>query len=315
MGLGCLGLTSAYGVPPNEADAIALLRCACDLGVTFFDTAEIYGPWINEILVGKAIRGLRDRVVIATKFGFDLSSAPGTAPSLNSRPEHIRDACDGSLKRLGVETIDLFYQHRVDPNVPIEDVAGAVGELVQCGKVRYFGLSEAGARTIQRAHKVHPVSALQTEYSLWSREVEREILPACRELGIGFVAYSPLGRGFLAGAVTEPTSLAPNDTRRRQPRMRGDALESNRRLVTAIAEIASQLDCKPAQLALAWLMHQGDDVVPIPGTTKVHRLEENLAAVDLQLSDEQLAAIEAAVPEGAVEGERHTEDDMSLLDR
>jgi len=315
IGLGCMGLSYAYGPPPPEAQSIALLRRAVELGVTFFDTAELYGPFENEILVGKALKDVRDRVVIATKFGFAYPPGGGAPIGVDSRPAHIREVCDASLKRLGVETIDLLYQHRVDPNVPIEDVAGAVGELVREGKVRALGLSEAGAETLRRAHKTFPVSALQTEYSLWSRDVEHEILPACRELGIGFVPYSPLGRGFLTGAIANPDDLAANDFRRSQPRMQGEAFGKNLGLVETLRALAKEKGRTPAQLALAWLLHQGPDVVPIPGTSKIPRLEENLAAADVRLSPDDLAAIAAAVPETAVEGERYDARGMAMLGR
>jgi aryl-alcohol dehydrogenase-like predicted oxidoreductase len=313
LGFGCMGLSYAYGPEADEAQAVRLLHRAVELGVTFFDTAEMYGPFKNEVLVGKALKPFRDKVRIATKFGFDLPPGGARPRGANSRPEHIRAVCEASLERLGVETIDLLYQHRVDPNVPIEDVAGAVGDLVSQGKVRWFGLSEAAARTIRRAHQVHPVSAVQSEYSLWSRDVEHEVLPACRELGIGFVPYSPLGRGFLTGTIKRPEDLAENDFRRNMPRMRGEAFGKNRGLVETLEAIARERGCTPAQLALAWLLHKGSDLVPIPGTTKIHRLEENLAAADIRLSPEDIAAIERAVPEAAVEGTRYDEVGMRML--
>lgn len=314
IGLGCMGLTAVYGPGPDEATAVEVLRRAVDLGITFFDTAEIYGRLTNEVLVGKGLQGRRDKVVIATKFGFDLEDAAkaGRPRGTNSRPENIKAVCDASLQRLGVDVIDLFYQHRVDPKVPIEDVAGAVGELVAAGKVRYFGLSEAGVETIRRAHATFPVSALQSEYSLWSRDPEAEILPALRELGIGFVPYSPLGRGFLTGAVTAET-LGQFDFRRFQPRFQEEALSRNRGLVDTLAAIAREKGRTPAQLALAWLLHQGDDIVPIPGTAKVSRLEENAAAAEVALSPEDLASIEAAIPEGAVEGKRYDEAGLAMV--
>lgn len=302
IGLGCMSLTGAYGATINETKSVKLLHRAVELGVTFFDLAEMYGPFTNEMLVGKALRSLRQRVVIATKFGFAIPPEGVMPKGVDSRPEHIRAVCDASLKRLGIETIDLLYQHRVDPNVPIEDVAGTVGELVAAGKVRYFGLSEAGAKTIRRAHAVHPVSALQSEYSLWTRGPEQDVLPVCRELGIGFVPYSPLGRGFLTGAATQ---LAENDFRRNMPRWQGEALTRNMSLVETLTALAKAEGCSTAQLALAWLLHRGEDIVPIPGTSKIRCLEENAAAADLRLSAVQLAAIEAAVPEGAVQGERY----------
>ncbi len=314
IGFGCMGLSGTYGQAAGEADAVALLRRAVDLGVTFFDTAEIYGLTANEVLVGKGLAPVRDRVAIATKFGFDVEAAIRTRrPSgVNSRPENIRAVADASLKRLGVEVIDLFYQHRVDPGVPIEDVAGTVGELVKAGKVRYFGLSEAGVETIRRAHAVHPVSALQSEYSLWSRDPERGALPVCRELGIGFVPYSPLGRGFLAGGygAGEP---AGTDFRRFQPRFQGEALAKNLGLVEDLTALAGRKGRTHAQLALAWLLAQGDDIVPIPGTTKAARLEENVAAAEVALTPEDIAAIEAAVPETAVEGARYDEFGLAMV--
>jgi aryl-alcohol dehydrogenase-like predicted oxidoreductase len=318
LGLGCMNLTNDYtGVALDRAQALQLLRGSVELGVNFFDTAELYGD--SELIVGEALRPIRDRVVIATKFGFkfpaDLRSIPPekrrAALGVDSRPEHIREVCDKSLRRLGVDVIDLLYQHRVDPNVPIEDVAGTVGDLVRQGKVRWFGLSEAGAETIRRAHKVHPVSALQTEYSIWSREVEREILPACRELGVGFVAYSPLGRGFLAGAGRD---LAQNDFRRATPRFKAEALATNLGLFDALLEIARAKACTPAQLALAWVLHQSRDIVPIPGTTKIARMEENIAATRIRLTAPELAAIEAAMPEAAVQGGRYDAAGAALLE-
>jgi aryl-alcohol dehydrogenase-like predicted oxidoreductase len=311
IGMGCMGLSFAYGARPTEEEAVRVLDRAIELGVTFFDTAEVYGPFQNEILVGRTLRRVRERVVIATKFGFDIPPEGGRPRGVNSRPEHIREVCSASLKRLGVDTIDLLYQHRVDPQVPIEEVAGAVGDLVRQGKVRYFGLSEAGADTLRRAHATHPVSALQSEYSLWTRGPERKVLPVCRALGIGFVPYSPLGRGFLAGSAASP---APDDFRRSLPRWRGEALAKNLSLVETLAALARAKGCTAAQLALAWLLHQGRDIVPIPGTTKVHRVEENVAAAHLHLTPEELAAIEAAVPESAVEGARYDEAGMALIE-
>ncbi|CAN7505892.1 aldo/keto reductase [Phenylobacterium sp. LjRoot225] len=313
IGLGCMGLSMAYGAALEERDALKVIERAVELGVTFFDTAEMYGPFDNEILLGKGLRSMRDRVVIATKFGFKIEPGERRPRGVDSRPEHIRDVCDASLKRLGVETIDLLYQHRVDPAVPIEEVAGAVGDLVKAGKVRFFGLSEAGAETIRRAHKVHPVSAVQSEYSLWSRDIETAVLPTCRELGIGLVPYSPLGRGFLAGAGNDLDKLAPDDFRRGMPRWQADVIGKNRSLVETLTAIAGGKGRTPAQLALAWLLHQGEDIAPIPGTTKVHRLEENLGAAEIHLSPEELAEIERAVPESAVEGGRYDERGMAML--
>jgi aryl-alcohol dehydrogenase-like predicted oxidoreductase len=310
-----MGLSGVYNAPLDEAAAAEVLKAAVDLGYGFFDTAEIYGMQTNEVLVGKGIAGVRDRVVIATKFGFDLDAAraQGRPAGTNSRPEHIREVAEASLKRLGVDVIDLLYQHRVDPNVPIEDVAGAVKDLIAAGKVRYFGLSEAGPDTIRRAHAVQPVSALQSEYSLWTRDPEKAVLPVCRELGIGFVPYSPLGRGFLAGAVSGQGAMADNDFRRFMPRFKGEALEKNLSLVETLTRIAAQKGRTPAQLALAWLLSQGDDIAPIPGTTKAQRLAENAQAVDIRLTADELAAIEAAVPETAVEGARYDERGLAMV--
>ena len=313
IGLGCMGLSVGYGASLEEAAAIKLIERAVELGVTFFDTAEMYGPFTNEALVGKALRPARDRVVIATKFGFKIEPGERRPGGVDSRPEHIREVCDASLQRLGVETIDLLYQHRVDPAVPIEDVAGTVGDLVKAGKVRFFGLSEAGAETIRRAHQVHPVSAVQSEYSLWSRDVEQAVLPTCRELGVGLVPYSPLGRGFLAGAGNSLDQLAPDDFRRSMPRWQPDVIDKNRSLVETLTALARGKGRTPAQLALAWLLHQGQDIAPIPGTTKIHRLEENLGAAEIHLSADELAEIERAVPETAVEGGRYDERGMAML--
>ena len=312
IGLGCMNLSMGYGATPDGRAADEVLARAVELGITLFDTAEVYGPFTNERLVGRALRHVRDQVVIATKFGFAIPPEGGRPQGVNSRPEHIREVCDASLKRLGIEEIDLFYQHRVDPDVPIEDVAGTVADLVRQGKVRFFGLSEAGQETIRRAHATHPVTALQSEYSLWSREPEAGVLPVCRELGIGFVAYSPLGRGFLAGSGK---NLADNDFRRNLPRWDGEALRRNLLLFEKLAKVAEQKSCTPAQLALAWLLHQGDDIVAIPGTTKVHRLEENVAAAAVSLSAQDMAAIEEAMPPEAVTGERYDPAGAALLSR
>ncbi|MET1756457.1 aldo/keto reductase [Novosphingobium sp. RD2P27] len=310
LGLGCMNLSASYGSSVGEGDALNLLARAVELGVTMFDTAEMYGPFKNELLVGSALRSVRDRVVIATKFGFAVPPEGGRPTGVNSRPEHIREVCDASLQRLGIETIDLFYQHRVDPAVPIEDVAGTIGELVAAGKVRYFGLSEAAPATIRRAHATHPVTALQTEYSLWSRDPEQDVLPLCRELQIGFVAYSPLGRGFLAAGAKE---LASDDFRRNLPRWQGSALERNVGLFETLAAIAAEKACTPAQLSLAWLLHKGDDIVAIPGTTKIARLEENVASAQIALSPDEIAAIERALPADAVAGARYDEAGSALL--
>jgi aryl-alcohol dehydrogenase-like predicted oxidoreductase len=318
IGLGCMGMGQVYGTALEAADAHRLLARAVELGVTFFDTAEVYGPYTNEVLVGEGLKPFRDKVVIATKFGFDIAPE-GTGEGFsrmrgtNSRPEHIRAVAEASLKRLGVEVIDLFYQHRVDPNVPIEDVAGTVKDLIAEGKVKHFGLSEAGPATIRKAHAVQPVAALQSEYSLWFRELEADVLPTLRELGIGLVPYSPLGRGFLTGAMK--TEIGENDFRRNLPRFQGEALAKNLSLVEALTQIAAEKGATPAQLALAWILHQGQAIAPIPGTTKIARLEENLGAVELSLSAEDLARIAAAVPETAVEGERYTKAGLAMVGR
>lgn len=305
LGLGCMGMSWAYGPAPDKAEMIALLRKAVELGVTFFDTAEVYGPYVNEELVGEALAPLRDRVVIATKFGFDLTGDPKTGPRFNSKPDHIREVVDASLKRLRTDRIDLLYQHRVDPEVPMEDVAGAVKELIAAGKVKHFGLSEAGAQSIRRAHAVQPVTALQSEYSLWQREPEAEILPLLAELGIGFVPYSPLGRGFLTGAITAETEFDKNDFRARLPRFQQEAMAANAKLVELMQGIAGQLEASAAQVALAWLLAQHDWIVPIPGTTKLTRLQENLASTGLKLTTEQLASIDEASKAVEIVGARY----------
>lgn len=313
IGLGCMNLSMDYGTAvPGEEALLSVIERAVALGVTFFDTAEMYGPFTNEKLVGKSLRPVRDRVVIATKFGFDIPPDTSRPRGVDSRPAHIREVCDASLRHLGVETIDLFYQHRVDPKVPIEDVAGTVGDLVQQGKVRYFGLSEAAAGTIARAHAVFPVSAVQSEYSLWSRDVEQDVLPTCRRLGIGFVPFSPLGRGFLAGGATV---LGEDDFRRGMPRFQGEALQNNLKLLSTFTALAESKSCTPAQLALAWLLHQGDDIVPIPGTNKVYRVEENIAASKIELSSNDLVEIENSMPVDAVLGERYDAIGGALVDR
>ena len=316
IGLGCMGMNQVYGTALEASDAHKVLAKAVELGVTFFDTAEVYGPYLNEELVGAGLKPFRDKVVIATKFGFDIGPEGqgfSRMRGVDSRPAHIREVTEASLKRLGVEVIDLLYQHRVDPNVPIEDVAGTVKDLIAEGKVKHFGLSEAGAATLRKAHAVQPVAALQSEYSLWFRELEAEILPTLRELGIGLVPYSPLGRGFLTGALK--SDLAADDFRRNLPRFQGEALAKNLSLVEALGQIAGEKGITPAQLALAWILHQGADIAPIPGTTKIARLEENLGAVDVVLSAEDLARIAAAVPETAVEGERYTKAGLAMVGR
>jgi len=302
LGFGCMGLNFGYGHALSRTEAVALIREAVDLGVTFFDTAEIYGPFTNEEIVGAALAPVRERVVIATKFGFDI--VDGKMAGMNSRPENIRAVCDGSLKRLGVEVIDLFYQHRVDPDVPIEDVAGTVAELIRAGKVRHFGLSEPGAATVRRAHAVQPVTALQNEYSLWTRGPETNgILQVCDELGIGLVPYSPLGKGFLTGAMGTGTTLGEGDFRSQLPRFTAEAMAKNQSLVDLLAGIGAAKGATPAQIALAWLLAQRPWIVPIPGTTKRHRLVENLGAAEVTLNATDLAALEAAAR--AVEGERY----------
>jgi aryl-alcohol dehydrogenase-like predicted oxidoreductase len=315
IGLGCMGMTYAYG-GQEESKSIETLRRAVDLGVTFFDTAEVYGPFDNELLLGKALKGLRDKVVIATKFGFTFNKA-GTGPSpitgVDSRPRHVKDVADASLKRLGIDVIDLYYQHRVDPNVPIEDTVGAMAELIQAGKVKALGLSEASAATIRRAHRVHPLAAVQSEYSLWTRDPEAEVLTTCRELGIGFVPYSPLGRGFLAGAIRNVDALDDNDWRRTQPRFQADTIKANLSLVETLEGIARDKGVTAAQLALAWVLHQGDFIVPIPGVRKVKHLEENVRAVDVTLNAKELAAIATAVPKEAVAGKRYTDEGLKLV--
>lgn len=305
LGLGCMGMTWAYGIAPDKAEMIALLRGAVERGVTFFDTAEVYGPFTNEELLGEAFEPLRDQVVIATKFGFDLKADPAQGPRADSRPEHIREVVEASLKRLRTDRIDLLYQHRVDPEVPIEDVAGAVGDLIRAGKVKHFGLSEAGAETIRKAHAVHPVAALQSEYSLWQREPEGEILPLLEELGIGFVPYSPLGRGFLTGAITADTVFEKGDFRTRLPRFQAEAMAANQALVDLLGKIAAPLGATVAQVALAWLLAQRPWIVPIPGTTKLARLDENLGAIDLVLGVGDLAAIDEAARAVQIVGARY----------
>jgi len=305
LGFGCMPLTSSYGQPPDRASAIALIREAVDRGVTFFDTAEVYGPFINEELVGEALAPQRPRVAIATKFGFRIED--GKQAGVDSRPSHIKDVVEGCLRRLRTDVIDLFYQHRVDPDVPIEDVAGAVGDLVRAGKVRHFGLSEAGVATIRRAHAVHPVAALQSEYSLWWREPEREILPALKELGIGFVPFSPLGRGFLTGTMNPRAPFDPSDFRNRLPRFSAENRQANQGFVEWLRTFATLRNATPAQIALAWLLAQGPAIVPIPATTKSHRLQENLGAATVALTPSDLREIDDAVAAIPVQGDRYPE--------
>lgn len=309
IGLGCMGMSFSYGPPKDKQEMTALLHAAVERGITFFDTAEVYGPYLNEELVGEALAPYRGKVVIATKFGFDLSGSdnrPGAA-GLNSRPEHIMEAVEGSLKRLKVDVIDLLYQHRVDPNVPIEDVAGAVKKLIQQGKVKHFGLSEAGVQTIRRAHAVQPVSALQSEYSLWWRKPEAEVIPTLEELGIGLVPYSPLGKGFLTGKIDENAKFDSSDFRSTLPRFTPEALKVNQALIDLLGRIAKRKNATPAQIALAWLLAQKPWIAPIPGTTKLSRLEENLGALSIRLAPEDLRDIETAVSKIAVEGARYPE--------
>ena len=309
LGLGCMGMSFSYGPPKDKQEMISVLRAAVERGVTFFDTAEVYGPYLNEELVGEALAPFRGKVVIATKFGFDLSGSDNRAGAagVNSRPEHIQQAVEGSLKRLKIETIDLLYQHRVDPNVPIEDVAGAVKKLIAAGKVKHFGLSEAGAKTIRRAHAVQPVTALQSEYSLWTRTPEKEVIPTIEELGIGFVPYSPLGKGFLTGAIKEDTTFASNDFRSTLPRFTPEALKANQALIDLLGSIGKRKKATPAQIALAWLLAQKPWIVPIPGTTKLNRLEENIGAVAVDLTADDLREIDAAASKIKVEGARYPE--------
>ncbi|SAK53835.1 aldo/keto reductase [Caballeronia calidae] len=304
LGLGCMGLSHGYGPATDTRQAIALIRTAVDSGVTFFDTAEVYGPYVNEEVVGQALAPVRDQVVIATKFGFTFGD-DNKQQILNSRPEHIRWAVDGSLKRLGTDVIDLLYQHRVDPDVPIEDVAGTVKELIAEGKVKHFGLSEAGAQTIRRAHAVQPVTALQSEYSMWWREPEQEILPTLEELGIGLVPFSPLGKGFLTGAIKEGTTFGSDDFRSIVPRFSPEALQANQALINLLGQIATEKGVTPAQIALAWLLAQKPWIVPIPGTTKLHRLEENLGAAAVELSNDDLRKIASALEQVQVRGDRY----------
>jgi len=307
MGLGCMGMSFGYGPPADKQEMIAMIRSAVESGITFFDTAEVYGPFTNEELVGEALAPVRNRVVIATKFGFDVSGSdhrPGAAP-LNSRPEHIKQAVEGSLKRLKTDVIDLLYQHRVDTSVPIEDVAGTVKELIRQGKVKHFGLSEAGVQTIRRAHKVQPVAALQSEYSLWWREPEAEVIPTLEELGIGLVPFSPLGKGFLTGVIKSDTKFDSGDFRSRVPRLSLENRKTNQALVELIGEFAEQKKATPAQVALAWLLAQKPWIVPIPGTTKPHRLLENAGAVSLELTQEELRELENATSQIKVQGARY----------
>ena len=315
LGLGCMGMSQSYGSPEerDERESIATIHRALDLGVNFFDTAEVYGPFTNEELLGRALQGRRERAIIATKFGFKIEG--GKIVGLDSRPEHIREVVEGSLRRLGTDHIELLYQHRVDPAVPIEDVVGAMADLVRQGKVRYLGLSEAGETTIRRAHAVHPIAALQSEYSLWERNLEPRIIPLLRELGIGLVPFSPLGRGFLTGTAKRAEEYPPDDYRRGDPRYQGSNYDANMKAATAVQELARRKDATPGQIALAWLLHKGEDLVPIPGTKRRKYLEENVAAVEVRLSPEEMAQLDAALPPEKVAGPRYNEQMMATVDR
>lgn len=314
IGLGCMGMSAFYGPPSTEQDGIALIHRALDLGLTFFDTAEMYGPHTNEVLLGKALNGRREEAFVATKFGIGYN-ADRTALTVDGSPANVRRAIEGSLQRLGTDHVDLYYLHRVDANTPIEETVGAMAELVKEGKVRFLGLSEAAPATLRRGHAVHPITALQTEYSLWSREPEDEILATCEELGVGFVPYSPLGRGFLSGDIRSVEDLAPDDFRRSNPRFQGENFQKNLDLVEAVSGIAADKGVTPAQLALAWVLAQGDNLVPIPGTRRIRTLEENIAAADIVLTGEDLAKIEAVFPKGAASGHRYAEAARGALNR
>ena len=315
LGFGCMGMSFGYGPAGNKQEMISVIRAAVERGVTFFDTAEVYGPFTNEELVGEALAPFHERVVIATKFGFKLDPTTGKQAGLDSRPEHIKEVAEASLKRLKTDVIDLFYQHRVDPNVPIEDVAGAVKELIQQGKVRHFGLSEAGVQTIRRAHAVQPVTALQSEYSLWWREPEAEVIPTLEELGVGFVPFSPLGKGFLTGKIDENTTFDSSDFRNIVPRFTPEARKANQAVVDLLGRIAKQKGATPAQIALAWLLAQKPWIVPIPGTTKLHRLEENIGSADVQLSPDDLRELKVAASKIPAQGARYPEELQKMVGR
>ncbi len=313
LGLGCMGMSQSYG-QGNEEESVATIHRAIELGVTLFDTADVYGAGVNEILVGKALKPFRNKVMIATKFG-NVRTADGTRLGINGKPEYVRQACEASLKRLGIDTIDLYYQHRVDPNTPIEETIGAMSKLVEEGKIRFIGMSEASAKTLRRANKVHKVTALQSEYSLWTRDVEKEILPTCRELGIGFVPFSPLGRGFLTGQIKDTAAFGEKDFRKDNPRFVGDNFKKNLDLVKKLEDMATARKCTAGQIALAWVMAQGSDIVPIPGTKRRKYLEENVAAVDLKLSRDDLARLNQIAPMGVAAGARYTDEMMKAVDR